>query len=146
MSRVSNLQYAVLPWRQTAVALQVLLITTRNRRRWIVPKGWPMEGRTPAQCAAQEALEEAGVVGEILAETLGYFRYNKERKSGDVVPCIVRVFTMEVAEQREDWIEKAERETLAVLVELAADAVEVILSDGAAAAQNRFNSTGPVEP
>ena len=112
MSRVSNLQYAVLPWRQTAVALQVLLITTRNRRRWIVPKGWPMAGRKPAQCAAQEALEEAGVVGEILAETLGYFRYNKERKSGDVVPCIVRVFTMEVAEQREDWIEKAERETL----------------------------------
>ena len=112
ISRVSNLQYAALPWRRNAGALEILLITTRNTRRWIIPKGWPVDGCTPAQCAAQEALEEAGVAGEVLEEMFGHFRYNKERKSGEIVPCIVRVFTMEVAEQRDDWIEKGEREIL----------------------------------
>jgi len=64
------------------------------------------------ECAALEALEEAGVVGEVSAHALGMFRYNKERESGETAPCIVRVFTMEVHEQHDDWIEKSERETL----------------------------------
>jgi 8-oxo-dGTP pyrophosphatase MutT (NUDIX family) len=111
-SHISNLQYAALPWRRRGGALEVLLITTRNTRRWIIPKGWPIEGHTPMECAALEALEEAGVVGEVSAHALGMFRYNKERESGETAPCIVRVFTMEVHEQHDDWIEKSERETL----------------------------------
>ncbi len=111
-SHISNIQYAALPWRRRGRALEILLITSRNTRRWIIPKGWPIEGHTPAECAALEALEEAGVAGEVSAHALGLFRYNKQRESGETVPCIVHVFAMEVIKQRDDWIEKSERETL----------------------------------
>jgi 8-oxo-dGTP pyrophosphatase MutT (NUDIX family) len=107
---VPNVQYAALPWRRTAGAIEILLITTRNTRSWIVPKGWPLDGRTPSECAAHEALEEAGVLGEVATEALGTFRYNKRRKSGEFVPCEVHVFAMEVVRQRRSWAEKAARD------------------------------------
>ena len=109
--QVPQLQYAALPWRRAEGVLEILLVTTRHTGRWIVPKGWPLAGRTPSECAAHEALEEAGVVGEIAAEALGSFRYNKHRKSGEIVPCRVHVFAMEVAHQRRNWAEKAARKT-----------------------------------
>ena len=109
-SRV-NVQYAVLPWRRSKGALEILLITTRNTRRWIVPKGWPVEGLTPAQCAAQEALEEAGIEGEVAEEPLGSFRHHKESKSGEAILCTVHVFPMEVTRQHQNWTEKHFRET-----------------------------------
>src|SRR5689334_19027712 len=102
-SRVSNVQYAALPWRRAKRGIEILLITTSNTRRWIVPKGWPVEGLDPAECAAQEALEEAGVLGEVAAEPLGYFRHSKERKSGEILLCTVYVFAMEVLRQRHSW-------------------------------------------
>ena len=107
---VRNVQYAALPWRRAQGAVEILLVTTRNTRRWIVPKGWPLDGRTPSECAAHEALEEAGVLGEVAAETLGSFRYAKRRKSGKIVPCKVHVFTMRVVRQRRRWAEKSVRE------------------------------------
>jgi 8-oxo-dGTP pyrophosphatase MutT (NUDIX family) len=76
-----------------------------------VPKGWPFLGRTPSECAAIEALEEAGVLGEVAAKTLGSFHHNKRRKSGEIVPCKVHIFTMEVVRQRRRWPEKRARET-----------------------------------
>jgi 8-oxo-dGTP pyrophosphatase MutT (NUDIX family) len=108
-SRV-NVQYAVLPWRGSKGAIEILLITTRNTRRWIVPKGWPVDGLTPAQSAAQEALEEAGIEGEVADEPLGSFRHDKETKSGETVLCTVHVFPMEVTGQRQSWPEKHLRE------------------------------------
>ena len=110
-SPVPGLQYAVRPWRRADGQVEILLVTTRNTHRWIVPKGWPLEGRTPSESAAQEALEEAGVIGKIEADAFGTFRYNKRRKSGEVVPCKVQVFAMEVERQRRSWAEKALRET-----------------------------------
>jgi len=56
-------QFAALPFRVKEDKVQVLLITSRGTGRWIVPKGWPMEGKTPAESALQEAWEEAGVQG-----------------------------------------------------------------------------------
>ena len=76
-----------------------------------MPKGWPLAGHTPGECAALEALEEAGVLGEIAAETLGSFQYKKRRKSGEIVPCKVHVFAMEVVRQRRNWAEKRSRES-----------------------------------
>ncbi len=102
-SQVPNVQYAALPWRKAEGAIEILLITTRNTGRWIVPKGWPLVGRTPSECAGLEALEEAGVLGEVAVETLGSFHYNKRRKSGEIVPCKVHVFAMEVVRQRRSW-------------------------------------------
>jgi len=76
-----------------------------------VPKGWPLVGRTPRECAAQEALEEAGVLGEVGEKPLGWFSYDKLRKSGEVLHCKVQVYAMEVARQRRTWAERATRQT-----------------------------------
>jgi 8-oxo-dGTP pyrophosphatase MutT (NUDIX family) len=110
-SQVLSIQFAALPWRRQNGVLEVLLITTRNTRRWIVPKGWPQESLSPSECAAREALEEAGVVGEIEARPLGTFQYDKRRKNGDVLPLKVELYPMEVIQQRRSWPEKGVRET-----------------------------------
>lgn len=92
VSKPANIQYAALPWRQTNGALEVLLITTLRTGRWIVPKGWPLADLSPCDCAAREALEEAGLLGEIASEPFGAFRYAKQKKSGEAVTCRVEVF------------------------------------------------------
>lgn len=106
----ASAQYAALPWREAAEGLEFLLITTRRTRRWIVPKGWPMDGRAPSAAAAREALEEAGVSGEVSEKPVGSYRYFKERKSGEIVPCKVDVFALKVKLQRKNWAEKDIRE------------------------------------
>ncbi|MBV9570712.1 MAG: NUDIX hydrolase [Alphaproteobacteria bacterium] len=104
-------QYAALPWRKRLGKLEILLITTRTTKRWIVPKGWPIPGLSSSDCAAHEAAEEAGVMGHVASSSLGSFRYEKQRRSGGNITCRVEVFAMEVARQRRSWPEKAERET-----------------------------------
>ena len=108
--KAASTQYAALPYREVADGLEFLLITTRRTRRWIVPKGWPMEGRAPHDAAAREALEEAGVCGEIGERPVGSYRYFKERKTGALVPCKVDVFALKVKQQRKNWAEKDARE------------------------------------
>jgi 8-oxo-dGTP pyrophosphatase MutT (NUDIX family) len=101
-------QYAALPWRWTDDHLEILLITTLSTKRWVVPKGWPLEGRSPCECAAQEALEEAGVVGTTTPHPVGSFHY---LKTGETISCRVAVFALEVERQRRTWPEKALRQT-----------------------------------
>jgi 8-oxo-dGTP pyrophosphatase MutT (NUDIX family) len=108
--RKAAVQYAALPYREGANGLEFLLITTRRTRRWIVPKGWPMDGRAPHAAAQREALEEAGVCGEVGETSIGSYRYFKERKSGELVPCKVDVFALRVKQQRKSWAEKDARE------------------------------------
>ena len=84
-SRETAVQYAALPWRRSEAGVEILLIKTRKTGRWVVPKGWPVDKRTPSESASYEALEEAGVLGDIATEPLGSFRYGKTRKSGEVV-------------------------------------------------------------
>lgn len=108
--KTASAQYAALPYRETANGFEFLLITTRRTRRWIVPKGWPMDGRAPHAAAAREALEEAGVCGEIGDKSIGSYRYFKERKTGELVPCKVDVFALKVKQQRKNWAEKDARE------------------------------------
>jgi 8-oxo-dGTP pyrophosphatase MutT (NUDIX family) len=121
---VENLQYAALPWRSAHGSIEILLVTTRRTGRWIVPKGWPLPGRAPHQCAALEALEEAGVEGDIAVRPIGSFVYDKHRKSGEMVACTVIVFPMAVARQRPSWPEKSERQTQWCAVEDALERVE----------------------
>jgi 8-oxo-dGTP pyrophosphatase MutT (NUDIX family) len=104
-------QYGVLPVRRAAAGgVEVLLITSRETRRWVVPRGNPISGKSPAESAAQEAFEEAGIVGEVEPEAIGHYSYEKRRRFGIVVPAIVHLFRMTVAEEREDWPEKGQRE------------------------------------
>jgi 8-oxo-dGTP pyrophosphatase MutT (NUDIX family) len=89
---------------------EVLLITSLNTRRWILPKGWLMPDMTLAGSAAREAFEEAGVTGTIAGDPVGSYHYLKEKKDGCGMPCSVDVFALEVTEQLADWPEKGARE------------------------------------
>ncbi len=106
--RGSRLQVAALCWRQSST-LEILLVTTLRSRRWILPKGWPEDGITLAQSAANEALEEAGVFGEVAPEPVGRYHYLKE-KSGSALPCAVDIFPLFVTGQHHSWPEKGDRE------------------------------------
>jgi len=103
-------QVAALPFRVTETGLEVMLITSRRTRRWIVPKGWPEAGSEPSAEAAREALEEAGICGEVTEKPFGAFHYLKERKHGDGMNCRVNLFPLKVTRQRRTWPEKASRE------------------------------------
>jgi 8-oxo-dGTP pyrophosphatase MutT (NUDIX family) len=107
-----NIQYAALPWRMRNGVREMLLITSRNTRRWIVPKGWPLKGCSPPECAALQALEEAGVSGRVQSKPLGVYRYKKIKRSGAAVFCTVQVFGMKVTRQRRKWREKKARDWL----------------------------------
>ena len=118
-------QFAALPWRRTASGgIEVLLITSRETRRWVLPKGWPMPDHTPAQAAAQEAYEEAGVVGQAEPEPVGEYGYGKRLRYGAVQGVRVAVFAMEVFVERMAWPERDQREKLWTSPEQAADLVE----------------------
>ncbi len=67
-------QYGVLPLRLASDGSpEVLLITSRDTRRWVVPRGNPISGKSPAESAAQEAFEEAGIVGAVEPEAIGHY-------------------------------------------------------------------------
>ncbi len=103
------LQYAALPWRR-AEKVEVLLLTSRESKRWIIPKGWPIKGLSAPLSAAQEAFEEGGLIGQVSFELLGSYHYFKRLKNGVTVPCKVDVYPLEVQRQRRSWPEKHQRE------------------------------------
>jgi 8-oxo-dGTP pyrophosphatase MutT (NUDIX family) len=107
--RTTGTQFAALPYRITDDGLEILVITSRRTRRWIVPKGWPMEDMGPAQSAAREAWEEAGVSGEIQTTPLGHYHYVKEMRKVSL-PCRVDVFALRVTRQHRQFAEKDARE------------------------------------
>lgn len=87
----------------------VLLVTSRGTGRWVIPKGWPMEGRTLAGAAAQEAWEEAGIRGHINEAELGRFTYDKDQDEGFSVPIEVRVFLLQVETTTDNFPETRQR-------------------------------------
>jgi 8-oxo-dGTP pyrophosphatase MutT (NUDIX family) len=104
-------QIAALPvYRDESGAAWVLLITSRETRRWIIPKGWPMRGRKDHDAAAQEAFEEAGVVGRVSTKPVGTYLYWK-RQTEHFELCNVKVYLLEVEGQLEAWPEKGQRRT-----------------------------------
>jgi 8-oxo-dGTP pyrophosphatase MutT (NUDIX family) len=114
-------QVAALCWRiSPRHGAEVLLITSLNSKRWIIPKGWPEAELSPAENAAREAFEEAGVTGKVGAEPVGSYHYLKEKKDGGGMPCTVDVFVLTVTKQLDDWPEKGSRELLWLAPEQAA--------------------------
>jgi 8-oxo-dGTP pyrophosphatase MutT (NUDIX family) len=101
-------QFAALPFRRTD-GVEVLLITSRETRRWIIPKGWPMKGRSPPGTAAREALQEAGIRGRISKTPIGVYSYIKRGLGGQKWPCTVHVFPLEVRVEQQNWREREER-------------------------------------
>ena len=118
-------QFAALPVAMMDGRLHVLLITTRETRRWIIPKGQPEKNVGASALASLEAFEEAGVSGDIQREPIGRYRSSKRLASGRSLPCEVTVFRLDVTRYLDDWKEKRERERrwlpLAEAAALAAD-------------------------
>jgi 8-oxo-dGTP pyrophosphatase MutT (NUDIX family) len=128
-SNAPRVQYAALPYRYTeAGAVEVLLVTSRSRRRWILPRGWPIKGLKPAEAAAREAFEEAGVRGAVRSKPIGRFTYEKQLdEDGRSVSCEVTVFPLEVVRQHRIWPEVWQREVRWLAV---GDAAAIVDDDG----------------
>src|SRR5262245_43345382 len=90
-------------------ALLVMLVTTLQTQRWIIPKGWPWPNEQDYLAAAAEAREEAGVLGEASASSIGCYTYEKRKATG-LVPVRVAVYLLEVLEELETWPECKRRQ------------------------------------
>lgn len=101
-----------------------MLVTSRETKRWVVPKGWPIPGAKPHASAAREALEEAGVLGRADSDAIGAYHYDKRLKNGTQARCKVEVFPLEVKSQRKRWREKGERKARWFKLPKAAEAVQ----------------------
>ena len=111
--REPRAQFAALPWRRNAQGeVEVLLITSRETRRWVIPKGWPIKGKSSAKSAAREAFEEAGVKGKVAKAPVGGYAYDKRLKSGRLQHVRVTVFALEVESEADVFPEAAQREKL----------------------------------
>lgn len=105
-----RMQFAALCFRIVHDKTQILLITSRRSRRWIVPKGWPMDGVTPGAAALQEAWEEAGVKGKAYERCLGLYSYSKMIERGVLFPCVAMVYPVRVKSLASDFPEAGQRQ------------------------------------
>jgi 8-oxo-dGTP pyrophosphatase MutT (NUDIX family) len=109
--RPRRLQVAALCYRRDENGVEVLLITSRGTGRWIIPKGWPIDGKDAPGAALQEAWEEAGVrSGRVTSEAVGIYCYEKELSTGLPVPVETLVFAVEVGQMESDYPEVGERQ------------------------------------
>lgn len=102
-------QYGALCWRIQRGAVQVLLVSSRDTGRWIIPKGWPMKGLAPQEAALREAWEEAGVQGVADPICLGLYPYQKVLSPDRAIPCVVSVYAVKVSRLRDRFPERKER-------------------------------------
>ena len=104
-----RLQVAALCWRKSRKGLRILLITSRDTGRWVIPKGWPMRHRSDAEAAAREAFEEAGLRGIVAERSIGLYTYQKTLAPKRQVLVAVRVFPLEVREMVRQYPETGQR-------------------------------------
>ena len=145
-------QIAALPYRNVGQGLdapvQILLVTSRETKRWVIPKGNLSGNLAPHAAAAREAEEEAGVVGAVCPTPLGSYRYRKRKGSGASLMADVDVFPLAVSRELGEWKEKVERQRRWFWLNEAAAAVEepdlrdLIRSFGASEFNNAARRTG----
>jgi uncharacterized protein len=103
-------QAGAIPYRMVDGKLEVLLVTSRDTGRWVIPKGHIDDGMTPQTAASQEAWEEAGVTGELTTKMpLGFVPYFKKLKDGSQCAASIAVYPLLVDKQKNKWQEKSER-------------------------------------
>ena len=102
-------QVGALVWRFEKSVLQVLLVTSRDTGRYVIPKGWTEKNLSDPEAASNEAYEEAGVLGDITNEPIGGFAYIKIVGPGFALPCVITVYAMECRTLLEKWPEMRER-------------------------------------
>ncbi len=117
-------QIGALPYRRApGGTMEVLLLTSRGTRRYIIPKGWRMKGKTDQQAAALEAKQEAGVTGQIEPTPVGAYQYWKRLKNA-FAPIKVTVYAIEVEAELSDWNERLQRRRAWLTMEQAAGLVD----------------------
>jgi 8-oxo-dGTP pyrophosphatase MutT (NUDIX family) len=109
MAKAPLAQVGALPWRRRRGRIEVLLITSRETRRWVIPKGWPMPHLIDSNAAKQEAFEEAGVSGRVRRKPIGRYLYDKVRRDGTRQRCQITVYALAVDAQWARWPERNER-------------------------------------
>jgi 8-oxo-dGTP pyrophosphatase MutT (NUDIX family) len=102
-------QHGALCWRIERGSVQVLLVSSRDTGRWIIPKGWPIAGLAPQEVALREAWEEAGVQGAANPLCLGLYPYRKIIGPDRAIPCVVTVYAVKVSRLRARFPERKER-------------------------------------
>jgi len=113
VERVAIRQIAALPYRNHGTGddeVMILLVTSRDTGRWVLPKGNLMVGIAPHRAAAREAEEEAGVRGTIARKPLGRFPYRKWRSAKRFDMAKVDVFALKVTKELGSWKEQGQRE------------------------------------
>lgn len=107
--RTSDTQYGALPYRLSAGGPEIMLITSRDTKRWIIPKGWPMIGKKPHKVAEIEAFQEAGVKGIIGKKSIGVYGYTKILPDRSNRLCLAEVYPLRVTLETVKWRERRER-------------------------------------
>ena len=103
-------QFGALPWRRIdGGVVEVLLVTSRISRHWLLPKGWLIKGKSGTASACREAFEEAGVEGRAQNKPIGSYQYVKITKTGEHLPCRVSVYGLQVKSVHAKWPEVAQR-------------------------------------
>ncbi len=97
-------QSGVVPYRKKSGKIEILLITSMKKKRWIIPKGYVEFNMSAFESAKKEAYEEAGIIGTNETAELGH--YNRKKPAGLTT---VKVFSMEVTEELEEYPEKKAR-------------------------------------
>lgn len=97
-------QSGVIPYRITKNGMEVMLITSLGKKKWIIPKGYVDYNLTPFESAKKEAYEEAGLLGSNETMELGVFKIKKP--AGNFV---MKVYSMEVQEVLDEYPEMNER-------------------------------------
>lgn len=102
-------QFGALCYRMRKKGPEVLLITTRRTGRWVIPRGWPIHGKTPCHSARTEAWEEAGVIGTAQNTCIGIYSYVKQVQDDARTPVMVAVFPLRVKRLEKDFPESGQR-------------------------------------
>ncbi len=105
-----GIQFAALPYKLEDGKPLILLVTSRETKRWILPKGQPEKRLKPHEVAKAEAYEEAGMKGVVGKKSFATFASSKRLKSGTELPCLVKVYLLRVESERDTWPEQGQRE------------------------------------
>ncbi|WP_293446838.1 NUDIX hydrolase [Planktotalea sp.] len=125
IQRPNRVQVAAICYQGSGADRKVLVITSRETKRWILPKGWPIDGLDANSAAAQEAWEEAGVKpANINPDPIGTYDYEKRMDEGGTVSCETQVYAIEVDHLVDDFPEASERTRKWVSLAEAAELVD----------------------
>lgn len=116
-------QVAALPYAKVKGVTKVMLVTSRETGRPVLPKGWPEKSLSDPEAAEREAFEEAGLKGKIAKKPVGTYDYVKIIGPGFTLPCTVAVYPLQIRKHLKTWPEMAERERLWLTAEEAASRV-----------------------